>query len=135
MFCLSVGRPLIDPFCGAGTIAIEAALIGRRIAPGLNREFPSEQWPQIRQELWQQARDEARDLVEPPLQPRILGSDSSAEAVKLARYHAERAGVVDDIHFQQRDFSQVSSKRQYGCVISNPPYGPRIGDEAEVREL
>jgi 23S rRNA (guanine2445-N2)-methyltransferase / 23S rRNA (guanine2069-N7)-methyltransferase len=128
-------RPMMDPFCGAGTIAIEAAMIGRRMAPGLTREFLAESWPGLPERIWQEAREEARDLVEPPLQPRILGTDVSREAIRMACHHAEKAGVAEDIHFQQKEFDQISSRRQYGCVISNPPYGIRVGDQEEVHQL
>ncbi len=128
-------RPLIDPFCGTGTIPIEAAMIGRQIAPGLRREFAAETWPASDPHLWQQARDEARALVQPPLTERIIGTDINPRDLKLARGHAEAAGVADDIHFQERDFKELSSKREYGCVICNPPYGHRVGDPREVEEL
>ncbi len=128
-------RPLIDPFCGTGTIPIEAALIGRNIAPGLNRGFTAETWPTSNAADWQQLRDAAREQIVPQLPERILATDIDEHALKLARQHAENAGVADDIHFQQRAFLELTSKRQYGCVICNPPYGHRIGDQQEVEEL
>ena len=129
------GRPLIDPFCGSGTIPIEAALLGRSIAPGLNREFASESWPGIPVERWNAVRADARSKILPPLEPRILAYDMSEKAISLARYHAENAGVGEDIHFQQHEFSELTSRRQYGCVICNPPYGIRVGEQADVRDL
>jgi len=128
-------RPLIDPFCGSGTIPIEAALIGRNVAPGLHRAFAAENWPAIPATLWHAARAEARDLVRPDLPVRIVGTDIDADAVRLARHHAELAGVADQIHFQQRPFDELSSKQQYGCVICNPPYGERLSDRATVDAL
>ena len=128
-------RPLVDPFCGTGTIPIEAALIGRNLAPGLNRSFAAEAWPTLAASLWQAAREEARDLARPSLPERILGTDLDGEALDLARHHAVRAGVAADIHFQQRDFLELSSKRTYGCVITNPPYAERMGSSAEVAGL
>jgi 23S rRNA (guanine2445-N2)-methyltransferase / 23S rRNA (guanine2069-N7)-methyltransferase len=129
------GRPLIDPFCGSGTIAIEAALLGRSIAPGLHRAFAAEAWPQILPQHWQEARETAQAAIGPPLEPRILAYDTSEKAISLARYHAENAGVAQDIHFQQKEFAALTNKRLYGCVISNPPYGVRIGQQAEIRAL
>ena len=128
-------RPMIDPFCGTGTIAIEAALVGRNSAPGLDREFAAESWPVIDQKVWHAAREEARDLWAPPLEQRIVATDINAKSLELARHHAERAGVVGDIHFQQRDFEELTSSRQYGCLICNPPYGIRIGDERLSMEI
>ncbi|QDU57184.1 bifunctional 23S rRNA (guanine(2069)-N(7))-methyltransferase RlmK/23S rRNA (guanine(2445)-N(2))-methyltransferase RlmL [Aeoliella mucimassa] len=128
-------RPMIDPFCGTGTIAIEAALQGRNSAPGIDREFAAEAWPAVGADRWHTAREEARDLWGPPLEQRIVATDLNPKSLELARHHAERAGVVGDIHFQQRDFYELTSSRQYGCLICNPPYGIRIGDERESIEL
>ncbi len=129
------GRVLVDPFCGTGTIPIEAALLGRNIAPGLNRDFASERWPTFDRQTWQQAREEARDLVRPPLAERLLGYDIDADVLSLARYHAEQAGVAEDIHWQQRPFSELRAKAEYGCIITNPPYGERLGSDAEIEQL
>jgi 23S rRNA (guanine2445-N2)-methyltransferase / 23S rRNA (guanine2069-N7)-methyltransferase len=139
-------RPLVDPLCGTGTIVIEAAMIGRRLAPGRNRSFAAEFWsakPPLGRELgaerqaaaWAAAREEARDLALPSLPQRIIGCDADAEALKLARHHAQLAGVAEDLHFQQHQFSELSSSRQYGCVVTNPPYGLRMGTDEEVEEL
>ncbi len=128
-------RQLIDPFCGSGTIPIEAALIGRNMAPGLNRSFAAESWPNLSAQLWEDARQEARDLAQPDLPLRIIGTDKSEDALSLARYHAEQAGVSEQIHFQQRDFYDLTSKKEYGCVICNPPYGERLGDHDELEAL
>jgi 23S rRNA (guanine2445-N2)-methyltransferase / 23S rRNA (guanine2069-N7)-methyltransferase len=129
------GRVLADPFCGTGTIPIEAALIGRNMAPGMNREFAAESWPTFDVRLWKQAREEASDLVRPPLSERLLAYDIDGEALSLARHHATQAGVADDIHFQQRPFSELRAKAEYGCIITNPPYGERMGVDAEVEQL
>jgi 23S rRNA (guanine2445-N2)-methyltransferase / 23S rRNA (guanine2069-N7)-methyltransferase len=129
------GRPLIDPFCGSGTIPIEAALWGRSIAPGLHRQFAAEAWPGVPSELWEEGRADAGRKIQPRLETRILAYDASEKAISLARHHAENAGVADDIHFQQKDFSELTNRRQYGCVICNPPYGIRVGEQADVRDL
>lgn len=128
-------RLLVDPFCGGGTIAIEAALIGRNIAPGVNRRFAAEDWPQFERTLWRTAREEARRLAQPTLPVRIIGTDVDASAIDLARRHAAEAGVAADIHFQQKSLAEFSTSREYGVVIANPPYGERMGDRREVEKL
>ncbi len=129
------GRPFLDPFCGTGTIPIEAAMIGRNMAPGLGRRFAAEDWPTLATSLWTGARQQARDMIRPKLDERLLGTDIDAEALEMARYHAGLAGVADDIHFQQRDFHDLLSKRQFGCLVTNPPYAERLGTTAEVEAL
>jgi len=128
-------RPLIDPFCGAGTIPIEAALIGRNIAPGLHREFVAERWPVISSNLWSETREEAQDSIRSSLDERIMATDIDGRTLKAARQSAESARVAADIHFQEKPFIELTSKRRFGCVICNPPYGHRIGDQWEVDEL
>ena len=128
-------RPLIDPFCASGTIPIEAAMIGRNIAPGLKRTFVSQGWPVIPEIVWQEAREEAQAAILPPLKEKIHGSDIDAEALKFARQHAVAAGVDEDVVFFQRDFYDLEDRRDYGCVICNPPYGDRIGDLGALRPL
>ena len=138
MVMLSFWRPdrqLIDPFCGTGTIPIEAAMIGRNMAPGLHRQFAAESWPGVPADLWQSARQEARQAALPRLPARIIGTDIDPGALSLARYHAQQAGVADDVHFQRRGFAQLTSKREFGCTITNPPYGERIGQQDEVQDL
>ncbi|MBR5758742.1 MAG: class I SAM-dependent RNA methyltransferase, partial [Thermoguttaceae bacterium] len=129
------GRPLIDPFCASGTIPIEAAMIGRNIAPGLKRTFVSQGWPIIPENVWKEAREEAQAAALPPLKEKIHGSDIDAEALKFARQHAVAAGVDEDVVFYQRDFYDLEDNREYGCVICNPPYGDRIGDLGTLRPL
>lgn len=128
-------RPLIDPFCASGTIPIEAAMLARRIAPGLKREFAAQAWPGISPDLWREARKEAQAEILPPLEQKILGSDIDESALDLARYHAKLAGVGDDIIFRTADFHDLRDDRPYGCVICNPPYGDRIGDPDQLRAL
>ncbi len=127
--------PLIDPFCGSGTIPIEAALLGLNIAPGLNRAFVSEDWPNIPKEQWQQARQEARELVQWDQKLYIIGTDIDPQILKVARRNVEEAGVGQYIHFQAKPVSALSSKRKYGKIICNPPYGERIGERNEVAKL
>ncbi len=128
-------RPFIDPFCGTGTIPIEAALIGRNIAPGLNREFAAESWPRVPGKLWDKARAEARDLQQPAPEFTLVATDVDDEALSMARYHAREAGVEEDIHFQQKDVKDLTTQRKYGCLITNPPYGQRMGEDRQLKEL
>ena len=128
-------RAFIDPFCGSGTIPIEAGLIGRNIAPGLNREFDAEKWPQLPTRIWQQAREEARDsiLTHQPLG--IMGFDIDNQALELARYHARQAGLGNLVSFQRQSVSELRSSYRYGFLITNPPYGERLSEKAEVESL
>ena len=128
-------RPLLDPFCGSGTILIEAAMRGRRIAPGLTREFDAQSWPLFPAGLWKETREEARAQILPSLPERLRGIDIDSEAVKYARYHARRAGVENDIDFETGDFLHLNDSREYGCVITNPPYGERLGEKDALRPL
>lgn len=129
-------RILIDPFCGSGTILIETALICRNIAPGINRKFVSEQWPQIPEKTWENERNEAYSKIRNDLKPRLLmGMDRDNNLVKIARHHAERAGVSDLIHLQKNDFIDFQSSREYAYIITNPPYGERLSEKKEVEEL
>lgn len=128
-------RTLIDPFCGSGTIPIEAALIGLNAAPGLGREFAAEKWPAIPAALWQQAREEARDLAAPERPLHIFGSDIDSKVLGIARYHARQAGLEGKVFFQKLPAAELRSSKHYGCVICNPPYGERMGDIQEVEGL
>lgn len=129
------GRTLIDPFCGSGTIPVEAALIGLNKAPGLERSFEAETWPDIPEKLWQEARTEALDLLDKDSKLEIEGYDLNASAVSLARLHAQEAGVDKQIHFQQRPVADLSSKKKYGYVICNPPYGIRLEEKEPIEKL
>ena len=128
-------RPLIDPFCGSGTIPIEAALIGLNIAPGLEREFSSHHWPQIDASHWTKTVEDAKSAIQQDVQLQINGTDSDPEVLKLARFHAERAGVSEQIHFQEKSFDQLRSKKEYGCIITNPPYGERLDEVRHLKPL
>ncbi len=126
---------LIDPMCGTGTIPIEAALIGRNIAPGLNRKFAFQEWPLIPKELYLEVKKEAYAMADFEKELRIEAYDKDYYALKIARENAELAGVIDDIHFQERDIRELHSKKKYGYIISNPPYGERLNELEEVIEL
>jgi putative N6-adenine-specific DNA methylase len=127
-------REFADPFCGSGTIAIEAALMGRNVAPGLRRSFVSEEWPHMPKRVWLEARQEARSAIrEVPF--RILASDGDASVLKIAEQNATRAGLAEYISFQRRTIEEFSSSRKYGCIVCNPPYGERTGRAAEVEKI
>lgn len=128
-------RVLMDPFCGSGTIPIEAALIGQNIAPGMNREFVSESWPVIPKTMWREARAETHDLAQYDRKLEIIGTDYDDEILKVARRNAAEAGVDDQIHFQRMDVRDVRTKRKYGYLICNPPYGERLGEWKQVARL
>jgi len=128
-------RPLLDPFCGTGTIPIEAALLGRNVAPGIERTFSCEDWPVISKKLWRDARQEARDAVVKGPKLSVAGSDIDDESLSMARRHARKAGVEADVHFRRADFAQLKPDADYGCLIGNPPYGERSGGLDEAEEL
>ena len=129
-------RILVDPFCGSGTFPIEAAMIAANMAPGMNREFLSEDWKHlIPRKCWYDAMDEANDLVDLSVQTDIQGYDIDGDIVRAARVNAKAAGVDELIHFQQRSVSDLSHPKKYGFLITNPPYGERIEDKKNLPEL
>jgi putative N6-adenine-specific DNA methylase len=128
-------RVLIDPFCGSGTIPIEAALIGQNIAPGMNREFVAESWPVIPKALWREARAETHDLAKYDRKLEIIGTDYDEEILKVARRNAREAGVDEQIHFQRMEMKDLRTKRKYGYIICNPPYGERLSERRDVERL
>ena len=128
-------RAFLDPFCGTGTFAIEAALLAGNRAPGLLRSFVCEQWPSLKQDVFAAARAEARDLERPFDGGPIDGSDSDTRALTVAEACAVAAGVVDGVRFQKKDFTDIAPESDYGCLITNPPYGERMGEAEAVREL
>lgn len=129
-------RILVDPFCGSGTIPIEAAMIGAKIAPGINRDFLAETWTELYpKSSWSQARQEAKDMVLPDIQMTIQGYDIDGDIVKAARQNAILAGVDHLIHFQQKPLSDLSSSKRYGFIITNPPYGERLEEKNELPGL
>lgn len=129
-------RILVDPFCGSGTFPIEAAMIAANMAPGMNREFLSEDWKHlIPRKCWYDAMDEADDLVDLSVQTDIQGYDIDGDIVRAARANAKAAGVDELIHFQQRSVSDLSHPKKYGFLITNPPYGERIEDKKNLLEL
>ena len=126
---------LIDTCCGSGTIPIEAALLGQNIAPGMERTFASETWPNIPREAWRRARRETHDRADYSRRLDITGTDIDPGVLNTARKNAARAGVDHLIHFQSRPLSELSSKKKYGKIICNPPYGERLSEIKEVEKL
>ncbi|MDD3705020.1 MAG: class I SAM-dependent RNA methyltransferase [Clostridiaceae bacterium] len=128
-------RALIDPFCGSGTIPIEAAMIGLNIAPGHERSFVSGNWKWIGGKLWNEAKEEAASMVRHDAVLNVQGYDIDESALKVARINAKMAGLEDKLHFQKRDVKELSSKDRYGFIVTNPPYGERISDMKSVERL
>lgn len=130
------GRILYDPCCGSGTFAIEAAMMAKNIAPGLNRSFASCAWSQIPRQLWQELRQEAMDQIDQKGNPIIYASDINRNAILSARENAEAAGVGDCIQFFAKPIHKTSLPHgDYGVVICNPPYGERISTSKELPRL
>ena len=129
-------RILVDPFCGSGTIPIEAAMMAAGMAPGMNREFLSENWNHLLpKKIWYDVIDEANDLVNLTVTPDIQGYDLDGEMVAIARENAKMAGVDKLIHFQKRGVDQLSHPKKYGFLITNPPYGERLEDKKDLPAL
>ncbi len=126
--------PFCDPFCGSGTIPIEAALIARNRAPGLDRRFAAQSWKGLPSRLWADAADEAMDKEFHGTYD-IWGGDIDPDAVALARHNAELAGVEEDIRFEVADARKFRRDSTYGQLVTNPPYGERLMEKAEAQEL
>lgn len=128
-------RPFVDPFCGSGTIAIEAAMIGQQIAPGYNRDFSSEEWPWMDQGIWDRIREEAEDIAKYDQPLDITGFDVDPRMIKIAQQNAVEAGFMDLIRFEQRDVNDLTVEGLNGVLVGNPPYGERLGEIEEAEEL
>lgn len=129
-------RIMVDPFCGSGTFAIEAAMIGANIAPGMNRNFTAEKWNNfIERQLWYDAVDEARDNINKDIVTRIEGYDIDEEMVKIARENAKRAGVSKLVKFGVRAAGDLTHESEYGFIITNPPYGERLEEKAVLPDI
>lgn len=128
-------KPFVDPTCGSGTIPIEAALIGHNIAPGFNRSFLCEAWTWMPAELWQKVRQEADEAANYDVELDISGFDIDHKMIEIAKENAMEAGLLHSINFKQMQVADFTTDKQYGVMISNPPYGKRIGDQAAVEKL
>ena len=129
-------RPLADPMCGSGTIAIEGALLARRLPPGLGRDFAARHWPELGARLWQDAERDARERALPRAPAPIVAADRDGGAVEAAVANAERAGVLADVEVTQRPLSAFPPPDGgAGWLVSNPPYGHRVGESDALRSL
>ena len=126
---------LCDPLCGSGTIIIEAALMARRIAPGMQRTFAAERWPSADGAVWKEIRARAQAAVRPRASAPLVGSDRDAGAIDAARANAERAGVGSDTEFFVGSVSAARAPSESGVLACNPPYGVRVGESAALRDL
>ncbi|MEH7401179.1 class I SAM-dependent RNA methyltransferase [Gottfriedia acidiceleris] len=127
--------PFVDPFCGSGTIPIEAALIGHNIAPGSFRSFASEDWHWIGKKRWNEARQEAEDLANYDQKLEIIGSDIDHRMINVSKANADEVGLSDSIAFKQMQVKDFTTKSEYGYVVTNPPYGERLNDRPYVEKL
>ena len=128
-------RTLYDPFCGSGTILIEAAMIGKNIAPGIDREFISQDWGIVGKDVFKKHRKEALSKIDHDVELHLLGSDIEKRSILRARDNAENIGVNEDIQFFMKDMRDVDLLDNYGVVITNPPYGERMGDKEDIETL
>ena len=129
------GAPLLDPLCGGGTLAIEAALLARRLPPGGNRNFAFENWPSFREGAWRHIkREAATQALDAPPTP-ILGRDRNARVARLAQDNALRAGVGEGVGFETADFLSAPPPAGPGLVVMNPPYGKRLGSVRQAEAL
>ncbi|WNF35126.1 class I SAM-dependent RNA methyltransferase [Bacillaceae bacterium IKA-2] len=128
-------RPFWDPFCGSGTLPIEAAMIGQNIAPGFNREFASQEWDWIGEKNWQEAMEEAEDLANYDQPLEIFGTDIDHNMVDLSINNAKEAGFGDLLQFKQMQVKDISTRLEYGCLVANPPFGERLGELTEVEQM
>ena len=129
-------RILVDPFCGSGTFPIEAAMMAANIAPGMNRSFTAEYWRNIiNKKEWYNAVNEANDMIDINVDTDIQGYDIDDDMVGIARQNARMAGVDKLIHFQRRDIRDLSHNKKYGFIITNPPYGERLEEKANLPML
>ncbi len=120
-------QPFIDPFCGSGTIVIEAAMIAKNIAPGLNGDFVSENWSNlISKKMWIDEVNRAFDKVNEDVKFKLIGYDIDHDMVKLSMENAMNASVEDVVHFEKKDVKDIINKNKNGIIVSNPPYGERI---------
>jgi len=127
--------PLVDPMCGSGTIAIEGAMMARNMAPGVRRNFAFENWPDHDATGWKSLIDNARSAELPRAKASILASDRDAGAATASIENAKRAGVLEDIDIQNQSLSDIELPSSGGWIVSNPPYGLRIGDTGTLRNL
>ncbi|MBO5033041.1 MAG: class I SAM-dependent RNA methyltransferase [Lachnospiraceae bacterium] len=129
-------RILADPFCGSGTIPIEAALMAANIAPGMKRGYTALKWQHlIDKKVWDDCYEEAREMVDMSVQVNIQGFDNDEEMIRIAKQNARLAGVEQMIRFETQDIGELSHDGKYGFIITNPPYGERLEDKEKIPPL
>lgn len=128
-------RPFVDPTCGSGTIPIEAALIGHNIAPGFNRSFLCEAWDWMPESMWETIRIEADEQADYDVELDILGTDIDHKMIKIAEANALEAGLSHSVTFKQMQVADFTTEKEYGIMVSNPPYGERLGDKEKAAQL
>ena len=128
-------RLLLDPFCGSGTILIEAAMIAKNIAPGLKRHFASQDWDSVPKESWEKARTEAKAAIDTNSEFTIYGYDRHPKSIEVSKQNAKRAGVAEHIQFENKEFKELWFDQESGIIISNPPYGQRLAEFQELNQL
>jgi putative N6-adenine-specific DNA methylase len=126
---------LVDPFCGSGTIAIEAALIARHRAPGISRSFGFMQWPEYDSARWATVYEKAGAGEQSTIRVPIIAADRDAGGIAATRANAERAGVIEDIEIKTQSISELEAPATHGWLVTNPPWGVRVGDQAKLRDL
>ena len=129
-------RILVDPFCGSGTIPIEAAMMAANIAPGMKRGFTALKWEQVVPKVfWDDAYEEARSMVDLSVKAQIYGYDIDEEMIRISGQNAHLAGVENLIHFEKRGVDKLTNDGKYGFLITNPPYGERLEEKANIPPL
>lgn len=128
-------KPFVDPTCGSGTLPIEAALIGHNIAPGFNRSFLCEEWDSMSDELWEKVRLEADQAANYDIELDISGYDIDHQMIEVAKENAMEAGLSHSINFKQMQVADFTTDKQFGIMVSNPPYGERLGDKEKANEI
>lgn len=128
-------KPFVDPTCGSGTLPIEAALIGHNIAPGFNRSFLCEEWDSMSEELWEKVRLEADQAANYDIELDISGYDINHQMIEVAKENAMEAGLAHSINFKQMQVADFTTDKQFGIMVSNPPYGERLGDKEKANEI
>ena len=128
-------KPFYDPCCGSGTLPIEAALIGKNIAPGIKRHFAAEKWTFFNKEAFPTARKEAREAIRHDVQLDILGCDIDGSMIEIAKQNAINAGVADQITFKQMQLKDFRTTKTNGVIVANPPYGDRMLTEEQAHQI
>lgn len=128
-------RPFVDPTCGSGTIPIEAALIGHNIAPGFNRSFICEEWDWMPEVMWEKIRLDADNQADYDVELDILGTDIDHRMIEIAEANALEAGLSHSVRFKQMQAADFTTDKEFGIMVSNPPYGERLGDKERAAQL